>query len=240
MALPFLSIPANIITNITESRLFGILWESLPRLLSYGIRVTVPLTIVSFILALLISVVVAMIQYADVKILRQICRFYIWVIRGTPLLVQLYLVFYGLPSVGITLDALPTAILVFGFNEGAYMAETMRGALQSVSVGQVEAGYCVGLNYIQIMWHIVLPQAFRTAFPALSNSLISMLKGTSMAATITVMEMFRQAQVINGRVYESLGLYTEVALIYLLFCTLLTWLQHKGEKKLASFGGTKK
>ena len=110
------------------------------------------------------------------------------------------------------------------------MAETMRGSLESVPKGQLEAGYCVGLNYLQIMTHVVLPQAFRTAFPALSNSLISMLKGTSMASTITVLEMFREAQVINGRVYESLGLYGEVALIYLAFCTLLTWLQRLGEK----------
>ena len=220
-----------------DERLWGILADSFPKLLSYGVRVTLPLTAVSFLLALIISVIVALIQYADIKILRQVCRFYIWVIRGTPLLVQLYLVFYGLPSVGILLDAYPAAVLVFGFNEGAYMAETMRGALESVSVGQVEAGYCVGLNYLQVMRHVVLPQAFRTAFPALSNSLISMLKGTSMAATITVMEMFRQAQVINGRVYESLGLYGEVALIYLAFCTVLTWLQRLGERKLASRGG---
>ena len=222
-----------------NERLWGILVDSFPKLLSYGIRVTVPLTFLSFSLALVISVIVALIQYADVPVLRQICRFYIWVIRGTPLLVQLYLVFYGLPSVGIVLAAFPTAVLVFGFNEGAYMAETMRGAMESVSHGQVEAGYCVGLNFIQIMAHVVLPQAFRTAFPALSNSLISMLKGTSMAATITVMEMFRQATVINGRVYESLGLYGEVALIYLAFCTILTGLQHWGEKKLASYGGTR-
>ena len=220
-----------------NERLWSILKDSLPRLLEYGVKVTIPLTAVSFLLALLISVVVALIQYADIKGLRQVCRFYIWIIRGTPLLVQLYLVFYGLPSVGIKLQAYTAAVLVFGFNEGAYMAETMRGSLESVSTGQLEAGYCVGLNYLQIMMHVVLPQAFRTAFPALSNSLISMLKGTSMAATITVMEMFRQAQVINGRVYESLGLYSEVALIYLAFCTFLTWLQRKGEKKLASYGG---
>ena len=222
-----------------NERLWGILVDAFPKLLSYGVRVTVPLTILSFALALVISVIVAMIQYANVPVLRQVCRFYIWIVRGTPLLVQLYLVFYGLPSLGITLDAFPTAVLVFGFNEGAYMAESVRGALESVSRGQMEAGQCVGLSYLQIMAHIVLPQAFRTAFPALSNSLISMLKGTSLAATITVTEMFRQATVINGRVYEALGLYTEVALIYLAFCTVLTWLQHIGEKKLASYGGDK-
>lgn len=222
-----------------NERLWGILVDSFPKLLSYGVRVTVPLTILSFALALVISVIVALIQYAGVKGLRQVCRFYIWIVRGTPLLVQLWLVFYGLPSVGILLDAFPAAVLVFGFNEGAYMAESVRGALESVSRGQLEAGYCVGMSYMQIMLHVVLPQAFRTAFPALSNSLISMLKGTSLASTITVMEMFRQATVINGRVYESLGLYSEVALIYLAFCTLLTWLQRIGEKKLASYGGDK-
>ena len=222
-----------------NERTWSVLVDAFPTLLSAALRVTIPLTALSFALALVVSVIVALIQYAKVPVLKQICRFYIWIVRGTPLLVQLYLVFYGLPNAGILIDAFPAAVLVLGFNEAAYMAESMRGALESVSRGQMEAGYCVGMNYLQIMAHVVLPQAFRTAFPALSNSLISMLKGTSLAATITVMDMFRQAQVINGRVYESLGLYGEVALIYLAFCTFLTWLQHLGEKKLASYGGDK-
>ncbi len=220
-------------------RLWNILKTSFPQLLGFGVRVTIPLTLLSFALALVIAVAVAMVQYANVKGLRHICRFYIWLIRGTPLLVQLYLVFYGLPSVGIKLEAFPTAVLVLGFNEGAYMAETVRGALESVSRGQMEAGWCVGMNYFQIMAHVVLPQAFRTAFPALGNSMIAMLKETSMAATITVAEMFRQAQVINGRVTEPLALFTEAALIYLLFCTILSWLQRLGEKRLATYGGGK-
>jgi len=95
------------------------------------------------------------------------------------------------------------------------------------------------MTYLQIMWHIVLPQAFRVAFPSLSNSLISMVKGTSLAATITVTEMFKEAQVINGRVYESLGLYTEVALIYLMFCSLLTVIQRHLERRLSTYGGQK-
>ena len=220
-------------------RLWNILKTSFPQLLGFGVRVTIPLTLLSFALALVIAVAVAMVQYANVKGLRHLCRFYIWLIRGTPLLVQLYLVFYGLPSVGIKLEAFPTAVLVLGFNEGAYMAETVRGALESVSRGQMEAGWCVGMNYFQIMAHVVLPQAFRTAFPALGNSMIAMLKETSMAATITVAEMFRQAQVINGRVTEPLALFTEAALIYLLFCTILSWLQRLGEKRLATYGGGK-
>ena len=190
-------------------------------------------------LVTIIAVIVAMIQYAHIKGLSFLCRVYIWIVRCTPLLVQLYLVFYGLPSIGIVLDAYPTAVLVFGINEGAYMAESMRGALEAVPSGQMEAGYCVSMTYLQTMWHVILPQAFRTAFPALSNSLISMVKGTSLASVITVTEMFRQAVVINGRVYESLALYTEVALIYLAFCSVLTLLQRWGEKKLSAYGGTR-
>ncbi len=220
-----------------NERLWSILLESFPKLLGYGIRVTVPLTIFSFAIALVVALLVALVQYAKVRGLQKLCRFYIWITRGTPLLVQLYIVFFGLPSIGIKLPAFTAAMLVLGFNEGAYMSETIRGALESVSRGQIEAGYCVGLTFPKIMWHVALPQAFRTAFPALGNSLISMLKETSMAATISVMEMFRQAQVINGRVYESLGLYLEVALIYLLFCTFLTFIQRKGEKRLSSYGG---
>ena len=220
-------------------RLWQILAESFPKMLEYGLKVTVPLTVLSFALALAVALLVALIQYAKVKVLRQVCRFYIWVTRGTPLLVQLYIVFYGLPKIGIVFDAFPAAVIVLGLNEAAYMAETIRGTLEGVSVGQLEAGYCVGMSWPKIMWHVVLPQAMRTAFPALSNSMIAMLKETSMAATITVMELFRQAQVINGRVYEPLALYIEAAVIYLMFCTLLTWLQHRGEKRLNSYGGAR-
>ena len=222
-----------------SERALQILQDAFPQLVEKFFSVTIPLTLMSFSLALIIAVIVAMIQYAHIKGLSFLCRVYIWIVRCTPLLVQLYLVFYGLPSIGIVLDAYPTAVLVFGINEGAYMAESMRGALEAVPSGQMEAGYCVSMTYLQTMWHVILPQAFRTAFPALSNSLISMVKGTSLASVITVTEMFRQAVVINGRVYESLALYTEVALIYLAFCSVLTLLQRWGEKKLSAYGGTR-
>ena len=222
-----------------NDRIIQILRDAFPQLIDKFIKMTLPLTVLSFALALFIAVITAMIQYAHVKGLRQLCRIYIWVIRCTPLLVQLYLVFYGLPSLGILLDAFPTAVLVFGINEGAYMAESMRAALEAVPSGQMEAGYCVGMNYFSIMSHVILPQAFRTAFPSLFNSLISMVKGTSLASVITVTEMFRQAIMINGRVYESLALYSEVALIYLVFCSALTLIQRWGEKKLGAYGGAR-
>lgn len=215
-----------------SERLITIVIESFSKILIPGILVTIPLTAISFAIAMIIAVIVAMIQFANIPILKQICRFYIWIIRGTPLLVQLYVIFFGLPGIGIMIDPLPCAILVFSINEGAYCAETMRAALESVPRGQLEAGYCVGMTYLQIMWRIVLPQAFRTAFPPLTNSLISMVKDTSLAANITVAEMFMSTQRIVARTYEPLALYIEVALIYLMFCTVLTKLQSMGEKYL--------
>ena len=218
-------------------RLWNILLDSFPKILLPGLKMTIPLTVIAFALAMVIATVVALIQFAHVRVLTQLSRFYIWVIRGTPLLVQLFVVFYGLPNLGVTLDAFPAAVLVFSINEGAYCAETMRAALESVPVGQIEAGYCVGMRYTQIMRRIVLPQALRTAFPPLSNSLISMVKDTSLAANITVMEMFMATQRIVARTYEPLALYLEVALIYLLFSTLLTWFQRWGEKRLSAHAG---
>ena len=219
-----------------SERLIGILLESFPKILVPGLTMTIPLTAISFSLALVIAVIAAMIQVAKVPVLKQLVRFYIWVIRGTPLLVQLYVIFFGLPNLGIILEPFPTAVLVFSINEGAYCAETVRAAIESVPQGQMEAGACVGMSWLQTMWHVVLPQAFRTAFPSLSNSLISLLKDTSLAANITVMEMFMVTQRIASRYYEHLALYIEVALVYLLFCTVLTRLQAFCEKKLATYG----
>ena len=219
-----------------SERLIGILLESFPKILVPGLTMTIPLTAISFSLALVIAVIAAMIQVAKVPVLKQLVRFYIWVIRGTPLLVQLYVIFFGLPNLGIILEPFPTAVLVFSINEGAYCAETVRAAIESVPQEQMEAGACVGMSWLQTMWHVVLPQAFRTAFPSLSNSLISLLKDTSLAANITVMEMFMVTQRIASRYYEHLALYIEVALVYLLFCTVLTRLQAFCEKKLATYG----
>ena len=224
---------------MTTAEIWRLVIDSFWKILLPGLQMTVPLTVIAFFFAMIIAVIVAMIQYANIPVLKQIARFYIWVIRGTPLLVQLYVVFFGLPSIGVKISGFHAAVLVFSINEGAYCSETMRAALESVSSGQLEAGYCVGMNYLQIMWHIVLPQAFRTAFPPLFNSLIGMVKDTSLASNITVAEMFFATQRIAGRTYQFMALYLEVAVIYLMFSTILTWLQRIGEKKLNAYGGNK-
>lgn len=221
---------------MTESRIAEIVIDSFWDILIPGLTVTIPLTAISFAIAMVIAIAVALVQFAGIRGLRQVARFYIWVVRGTPLLVQLFIVFYGLPNVGIRLDPLPAAIIVFSINEGAYCAEIIRAALESVPSGQLEAGQCVGMSYMQIIRRIVLPQAMRTAFPTLANSLIAMVKDTSLAANITVTEMFMVTRRIVARTYEPLILYIEVGLIYLLFCTVLTKLQSLGEKRLNARG----
>ncbi len=213
-------------------KLWSLLADSFWKILLPGLTATIPLTVISFAFALIIATVTALIQFARVPVLRTIARFYIWIVRGTPLLVQLFVIFFGLPKIGVVLSPFPAAIIVFAINTGAYDAETVRAALESVPRGQLEAGECVGMTYWQTMRRIVLPQAMRTAFPSLSNSLIALVKDTSLAANITVAEMFMTTQRIVARTYEPLALYIEVGLIYLIFSTFLTWLQGWGEKKL--------
>ena len=218
-----------------NGRVWQLLLDSFWQILLPGIRVTIPLTLVSFSLGLIIALLTAMVQVANIPVVKQIARIYVWIIRGTPLLVQLFVVFYGLPSVGIILDAIPSAIIVFSFNTGAYASETVRAAIEAVPVGQIEAGYCVGMNYLQIMGRIILPQALRTAFPPLSNSLIGLVKDTSLAANITVVEMFLAGQRIAANSLEVMAIYCEVAFVYLLFCTVLTKLQTYCEKRMKTY-----
>ena len=136
--------------------LLPLLADSFPKMLIAGFKITIPLTVAAFSISMVIAVAVALVQFANIRLLKPLARFYIWVFRGTPLLVQLMVVFFGLPNVGIILPPFPAAVLVFSLNEGAYAAEIVRAALESVPVGQLEAGYCVGMSYLQIMWRIIL------------------------------------------------------------------------------------
>ena len=217
------------------NELLRLMIDSFPKILIPGLTMTLPLTAIAFSCAMVIAVAAALVQFANVWGLKHLARFYIWSFRGTPLLVQLYVIFFGLPRVGVTIEPFPAAVLVFSLNEGAYCAETVRAALESVPPGQLEAGLCAGMSYLQTMGRIILPQAMRTAFPPLSNSLIAMVKDTSLASNILVTEMFMAAQRIVARTWEPLALYIEVGLVYLLFSTVLTRLQAIGEKRLNAY-----
>ncbi len=213
-------------------RVIKILWESFPKLFEAALKVTMPLTIVSFVLGMVIAMFTALVQTAKIPVLRHLARFYVWIIRGTPLLVQLWIVYFGLPSIGIIIPAFPSATLVLSLSIGAYCSETVRAAIGAVPQGQFEAGYCIGMNYWQIIFRIVLPQALKTAFPPLSNSLISLVKDTSLAYSVAIVEVMATANRIGSRTYDYFWLYVEAAFVYLIFCTGLTWLQGYCEKKL--------
>ena len=215
-----------------NTRIAEILISSFTKILLPGIRVTIPLTLASFAFSFLLGMLLAIVQVAQIRGLRLIAKIYIWVFRGTPLLVQLFIIFFGLPRIGIILDAFPAAVIAFGMNLGAYNAEVFRSAIQAIPQGQAEAAQMIGLNYPQTLLHVVLPQAFPIAFPSLFNNLISLLKDTSLASSITVIELFTTAQQIAARTYEPFALYCEAAVIYLIFSTFLTWLQGWLEKKL--------
>lgn len=215
-----------------------LMWDSLGSLLWAGLVFTIPLTLITFVLGLLLGLITAVVRLFGPRPLVAVARFYVWVIRGTPLLVQLFVIFYGLPSLGILLDAFPAAIIGFTLNVGAYSSEIIRAVISSVPKGQWEAAYSIGMNWRQAMSRTILPQAARVAVPPLSNTFISLVKDTSLAAAITVPELFQAAQRIVATTYEPLILYIEAAIIYLVLSTFLSTLQGYLERRFARAGGT--
>ena len=196
-------------------------------MLEAGLLYTIPLAIVSFIYGVLIALGVAIIRTIPdggrlIRFLQLLCRIYISIIRGTPMLVQIFIIFYGLPEVGITLEPFPTAIIAFSINIGAYAAESIRAAILAVPKGQWEASYAIGMNYRQAFFRTIMPQALRISVPSLSNTFISTVKDTSLASLVLVAELFRVAQNITAVNYEFILIYSEAALIYWIFCFILS------------------
>lgn len=195
---------------------------------------TIPLALASFVIGLVIAILTAIIRVmprdaAWKKILYALARAYVSMIRGTPLVVQIFIIFYGLPAVGVTLDPFPTAIIAFALNVGAYASEIMRAAIESVDKGQWEAGFSGGMTYFQVLRYIVLPQAMPVSVPPLSNTFISLVKDTSLASLVLVTELFRVAQAVAARTYEFLLVYVEAALIYWVICLVLGLVQERLE-----------
>ena len=212
-----------------DERLLHILLDAFLPFAWAAIKVTIPLALVSFAFGLVIAFFTALARLSRYTWLKQLARFYVWIIRGTPLLVQLFIIFYGLPSAGITLNAYVAATIAFALSVGAYGSETIRAAIESIPKEQWEAGQTIGMTYAQILRRIILPQAARVSTPPLFNAFISLVKDTSLAASVTVVELFRQAQIVAGATFEPLWLYAEAAVIYLIICTVLSHYQRKTE-----------
>jgi cystine transport system permease protein len=211
---------------------WDLVWSSLGPILTGAITGTIPLTLASFTLGLILALIVALMRISRNIVLAGIARFYVSVIRGTPLLVQLFVIFYGLPTIGVKLDPWPSAIIAFSLNVGGYAAEVIRAAILSVPKGQWEAGHTIGMNRSQSLLRIILPQAARVSVPPLSNTFISLVKDTSLASLILVTELFRQAQQVAAFSQEFMLLYLEAAVIYWLICLVLSSGQSVLEKRL--------
>ncbi len=236
---------------------YDLVMESFWPLIVAGVKFTIPLTVLSFVFGLVLAFAVALVRLfapspgaalADVgrqlrrrrvdraalallqAVLVALVGLYVWLIRGTPLLVQLFVIFYGLPSVGIVLDPLPAALIGFTLNVGAYNSEVIRGAIESIPKGQWEAAYSMSMTRVQALRRTILPQATRVAVPPLSNSVISLVKDTSLAAVLTVPEIFQAAQRIAAVTYEPLVLYLQAAFLYLVLSSVLTAVQRQLEK----------
>lgn len=197
-----------------------------------GVSGTIPLALASFAIGLVLALGVALARLSKHRVLSGVARFYISVIRGTPLLVQLFVIFYGLPAIGLVIDPWPSAIIAFSLNVGGYAAEVIRAAILSVPKGQWEAGYTIGMSSSTTLRRIILPQAARVSVPPLSNTFISLVKDTSLASLILVTELFRVAQQIAAFSQEFMLLYLEAALVYWLFCLVLASGQGIIERRL--------
>lgn len=206
--------------------------ESLWPLVRGAITGTIPLALVSFALGQVIALVIALMRLSRRRWLSAPARAYVSVVRGTPLLVQLFVIFFGLPSVGVVIDPWPSAVVAFSVNVGGYAAEVIRAAILSVPKGQWEAAHMVGMSHQLALRRIILPQAARVSVPPLSNTFISLVKDTSLASLILVTELFREAQQIAAFSQEFMVLYLEAAAVYWVICLVLSAGQSRLERRL--------
>ncbi|WP_067719661.1 amino acid ABC transporter permease [Nocardia yamanashiensis] len=220
-------------TLALDDATWSLIRENLWPMLKATVEMTLPLTAISFVIGLAIAVFVALARMSKMWPVQAAARFYISIIRGTPLLLQLFIIFYGLPNLGIVFDPFPAAVIAFSLNVGGYGAEIVRAAILSVAEGQWEASYAVGMSHAQALRLVILPQASRIAVPPLSNTLISLVKDTSLASTITVTELLRTAQDAAAPTFDFFWLYTVAAAYYWVICLILGFGQSRLETRLA-------
>jgi cystine transport system permease protein len=214
-------------------------WElvrtSLVPLLEGLVLGTLPLTAISFVLGLALALVLALMRLSGRRLVSGLARAYVSVIRGTPLLLQLFIVFFGLPSFGVTIDPYPSAIIALTMNVGGYASEAVRASILAVPRGQWEAAMTVGMSWRTTLRRVVLPQASRIAVPPLSNTLISLVKDTSLCSTILVTELLRKAQEIAAPSFEFFTLYGVAAVYYWVVCLVLSFNQTRLETRLSRY-----
>jgi len=209
---------------------FSHVWESIDFIL-WGASHTLEISLMAFALALLIAYAVGIARARHLpRWLSLPLGAYVEVFRGTPLLVQLFLIYYGLPQVGIVMNAWTAGVVGLGLNSGAYMSEVVRASLLSVDRGQSEAAEALGYGRRQTLWHIVLPQATRIAIPPLTNSLASLLKESSLVSIIAITELTRVGNIIYSRTMAPFEIYLTLAFLYLVMTSVVTLLSRRLER----------
>lgn len=211
---------------------FSLVGDFIPYLIKAAV-VTMQLSLVSIIVGLVFGLVIALMRISKIKALSYIAKFYIWIIRGTPMLVQLFLVYFGLPQIGIELSPFVSSVIALGMNAAAYIAEIYRGGIMSVPSGQVEAAEALGMRYPAIMKKIILPQAIRVSVPSLGNQAVMMLKDSSLASLVTVSELMMVAQRFASTNYAFIEFYIVAAGFYLVMITIFTFILNKLEKRMS-------
>lgn len=225
----------------------GFLVQSVPDVLSY-LPVTLEIALVSFAIGLVLAFLIALVRFFDVRVLSQLSRVFVSLMRGTPAMCQLLLAYYGLPvalqavnqefGTGLSVNGIPPiafAIVALSLNGAAFMSETIRSAMLSVGAEQLEACYSVNMTRWQAVWYVVLPQAFATALAPLGNTAISMLKDTSLVFNISVVEMMAEAKIVGARGFRFFEVYIVVSLIYWVCCFVLERLISLLEKRSRHF-----
>ena len=209
--------------------------SSLVPLLEGLVKGTLPVTGISFVLGLALALLVALMRLSGNGLLSGAARAFVSLVRGTPLLLQLFIVFYGLPAIGLTIDPYPSAIIAFTLNVGGYASEAVRASILAVPRGQWEAAATVGMGRTTTLRRVVLPQASRIAVPPLSNTMISLVKDTSLASTVLVTELLRKAQEIAAPSFDFFTLYGVAAVYYWVVCLLLSFGQDGLETRLSRY-----
>lgn len=210
---------------------FQLIKESLPLLLS-GAVVTLQIAALSTSIGIVLGTLLAIAQTSKSKLWRWLVTLYVTIIRGIPMLIQITFAYYVLPQFGVNLPAFWVAVVAIGLNSAAYVSQIIKAGIRSIGKGQIEAGRVLGLSPLQITRFIILPQAFRVVIPALGNEFITLIKDSSLASVIGVVELTKEGNFIRGRTFDALTVFAAVALIYLIITTTLSILIHWFEKKV--------
>ncbi|MDE6594872.1 MAG: amino acid ABC transporter permease [Oscillospiraceae bacterium] len=227
---------ADWIENFTNKFYLNFIKDDRWQYITRGLWTTIRITVFAVLLGIAIGFLVAIIRSTHdktgkLKIANFICRVYLTVIRGTPVVVQLLIIYFGIFA-SVNISKMIVAVIAFGINSGAYVAEIVRSGIMSIDKGQFEAGRSLGFNYVQTMWYIIMPQAFKNVLPALGNELIVLLKETSVSGYIAMEDLTKGGDIIRSRTYDAMMPLLAVALIYLVIVMLLEFAVGKLERRL--------